>query len=165
VWVAYDPDTDITYVYDNYRVSGATPPTHVARINGANIQHKNKIPVVYPHDGDGREKGTGDALRLQYEMAGANIVAKFRNPDGGIKREPGILDMLTRMRSGRFKVFSSLKDWFSEYRRYHRKDGLIVAIDDDIMSATRYASGMVRTHGEPVTAGDPVNQWYRELDI
>jgi len=47
--------------------------------------------------------------------------------------------MLTRMQSGRLKVFDHLGDWFAELRMYHRKDGKIVKERDDIMSATRYA--------------------------
>jgi hypothetical protein len=63
----------------------------------------------------------------------------FNNPDGGNAVEPGIMDMLTRMQSGRLKVFDHLGDWFAELRMYHRKDGKIVKERDDIMSATRYA--------------------------
>ncbi|MNL49054.1 hypothetical protein D3C87_1719590 [compost metagenome] len=46
--------------------------------------------------------------------------------------------MLDRMMTGRFKVFSHLELWLSEYRTYHRKDGAIVKIDDDVISASRY---------------------------
>ncbi|KKK63096.1 hypothetical protein LCGC14_2997770, partial [marine sediment metagenome] len=42
-------------------------------------------------------------------------------------------------RTGKFKVFSNLSQWFEEKRLYHRKDGKIVAKYDDILSATRYA--------------------------
>jgi len=47
--------------------------------------------------------------------------------------------MLTRMEEGRFKVFSNLFDWFEERRQYHRKDGKVVDLREDLMSATRYA--------------------------
>ena len=50
------------------------------------------------------------------------------------------MDMLQRMQTGRFKVFNYLHPWFEELRMYHRKDGRIVKIHDDLMSATRYAS-------------------------
>ena len=49
------------------------------------------------------------------------------------------MEMLTRMEQGKFKVFNTLYDWFQEYRLYHRKDGKLVKIKDDLMSATRYA--------------------------
>jgi hypothetical protein len=41
-------------------------------------------------------------------------------------------------------VFRGLSDWFEEYRLYHRKDGLIVKLADDLLSATRYALMMRR---------------------
>jgi hypothetical protein len=53
--------------------------------------------------------------------------------------EPSIMEMLQRMETGRFKVFGHLEEWFKEFRAYHRKDGKIVPIKDDILCATRYA--------------------------
>ena len=47
------------------------------------------------------------------------------------------MDMLTRMQTGRFKVFRHLSDRFEEFRLYHRKDGKVVKEDDDLISATR----------------------------
>ena len=74
----------------------------------------------------------------------------FENPPalgekkGGNSVEAGIMDMLTRMEQGRFRVFNTLYDWFEEFRLYHRKDGKIVKIRDDLMSATRYATMSLR---------------------
>jgi hypothetical protein len=65
--------------------------------------------------------------------------------DGSFGVEAGIAELLTRMESGRFKVFAHLADWFEEFRLYHRKDGLIVKSNDDLMAATRYAM-MMRRH-------------------
>jgi len=42
------------------------------------------------------------------------------------------------------KVFAHLQDWFEEFRLYHRKDGLVVKMTDDLMSATRYGMMMRR---------------------
>ena len=52
--------------------------------------------------------------------------------------EAGVSEMLTRMETGRFKVFVHLNDWFEEFRLYHRKDGVIVKEFDDLLCATRY---------------------------
>ena len=49
------------------------------------------------------------------------------------------MDLLQRMEQDRIKVFSHLNDWWEEFRMYHRKDGKIVPIRDDLMAATRYA--------------------------
>ena len=64
----------------------------------------------------------------------------FENPNGGISVEPGVMDILQRMQTGRFKVFNYLNLWFEELRMYHRKEGKIIKVHDDLMSATRYAS-------------------------
>ena len=76
-------------------------------------------------------------------MAGTH----FTNPDGSISVEPGIQDMLTRFQTGRLKVFSHLGDWFEEYRMYHRKDGKVVRIRDDLMSASRYGVMSIGRYG------------------
>jgi Terminase RNaseH-like domain len=54
------------------------------------------------------------------------------------------MDMLTRMQTGRFKVFNHLTDWWEEFRLYHRKDGLVHKEGDDLMAATRNAIMMLR---------------------
>jgi hypothetical protein len=44
------------------------------------------------------------------------------------------------METGRLKVFDHLFAWFDEFNQYHRmENGKINPINDDIMSATRYA--------------------------
>jgi hypothetical protein len=60
--------------------------------------------------------------------------------------------MLTRMRDGRFKVSAHLTDWFEEFRSYHRKDGIIVKLSDDLLSATRIAV-TARRYGKAVDIG------------
>jgi hypothetical protein len=70
--------------------------------------------------------------------------------------------MLDRMRTGRFKVFSTCVEWFEEMRMYHRAPRKtdpttveIVKRDDDILSATRYAMMMLRAADtEPVHYDD-----------
>ncbi len=59
------------------------------------------------------------------------------------------------MRSGRLKVAAHLSEWFEEYRFYHRKDGQIVKIKDDLMSATRICVMMKRA-GRAVQLGSAV---------
>ncbi|MGC2071760.1 MAG: hypothetical protein WA694_10685, partial [Pseudolabrys sp.] len=51
--------------------------------------------------------------------------------------EAGLMDMLQRMESGRFKVFKHLNDFWEEFRLYHRRDGKVVKEGDDLMCATR----------------------------
>ena len=58
--------------------------------------------------------------------------------------QAGLMEMLTRMQTGRLKVFKHLNDWFEEFRLYDRKDGRVVKEGDDLMSATRYGIMMLR---------------------
>jgi hypothetical protein len=58
---------------------------------------------------------------------------------GSVSVEAGIMEMLDRMQTGRFKVFKHHLDWFSEFRLYHRREGRIFKADDHLLDATRYA--------------------------
>ncbi len=66
--------------------------------------------------------------------------------------EAGLMHMLDRMQTGRLRVAKHLQDWWEEFRLYHRKDGKVVAVGDDLMSATRYGVMMLRRAKEPPTA-------------
>jgi hypothetical protein len=70
--------------------------------------------------------------------------ARARRPKGAVSVEAGLMEMLDRMQTGRFKVFKHLNDWWEEYRLYHRKDGKVVKENDDLMAATRYGIMMLR---------------------
>jgi len=48
-----------------------------------------------------------------------------------------VQEMYDRMTTGRYKVAKHLKEWWEEFRIYHRKDGQIVKLQDDLMSASR----------------------------
>ena len=170
VWLAWDRDKDIIYVYDAYRVSKALPPMHASAIK----KRGGWVPVVWPHDGLNTDKASGIPLASQYRQEGLNLLSsKFSNPpgpnqkegQGGNGIEAGLFDMLTRMEEGRLKVFSNLQDWFEERRQYHRKDGKVVALRDDLMSATRYAAMSLRfssikpTPRKNVTKRQGLNNW------
>ena len=64
--------------------------------------------------------------------------------DKSVSVEAGLMVMLTRMQTGKLKVFKHLNDWWEEFRLYHRKDGRVVKDGDDLMCATRYALMMLR---------------------
>lgn len=146
VWIAYDEESDTVYVYDTYAKSGANPALHASAIR----QRPHAIPVAWPKDGLQHDKGSGVKLADWYRDEGVNMLPKFfENPPsldgkGGQNVEPGLTVMFHRMETGRFKVFSFLTDWFKEFRSYHRKDGKVIPINDDLMSATRYAAQSLR---------------------
>lgn len=147
VWLRWDRDNDIIYVTDEYRKRTETVAYHATVINS-----RPAYPVVWPHDGLKHEVGAGVSLADQYRMHGVNMLpGHFSNPPapgekggGNYKVEPGVNALLERMQSGRFKVFNTCVSWFEEFRMYHRDEGRIVAINDDLMAATRYAAQSLR---------------------
>lgn len=143
VFCALDPEGDGTfYVYDCYKAPGETPVYHAAAMH----KHPRWIPNAWPHDGMIRDKGSGTALKDLYRKQGLYMLREHAHyPDErGNHVEPGLIEMLEWMKTGRFKVFSNLPQWFEEKRLYHRKDGQLVKMQDDIMSATRMAFIMRR---------------------
>lgn len=146
--LAWDRDADCIYVTKCYRAKEATPVIHAAA-----LKPWGNIPWAWPHDGLQHDKGSGEQLAAQYRAQGLTMLPdKATHPPkdgeeegtGGNGVEAGLMDMLDRMQSGRWKVFSHLEDWFDEFRLYHRKDGKVVKEYDDILSASRYALMMKR---------------------
>lgn len=139
--LSWDRDNDIVYVTAVYRQREATPVIHAAAIKGWG----DWLPVAWPHDGLQHDKGSGKTLASQYAAQGLDMLptnAQFE--DGGNGLEAGISEMLTRMQTGRWKVFSTCGEWFEEFRLYHREKGLIAKERDDIISASRYGMMMLR---------------------
>jgi hypothetical protein len=138
---AWDKDSDIFYVIAEYAERQQTPIIHAAAIK----PWGEWIPCAWPHDGLQHDKGSGEELAGQYRRQGLNVLPEHAtHAEGGFGLEAGISEMLDRMKTGRFKVFSNLTGWFAEKRGYHRKQGLIVKERDDLLSATRVAIMMRR---------------------
>jgi phage terminase large subunit-like protein len=138
---AYDPDSDCFYVRACVKEREMSATEFSVIINRTN----GWIPVAWPHDGLNHEKGSGKQLKENYIECGVNMLhdrATFENGTNNV--EPGLADILDRMRTGRFKVFSTCSKWLEEFRLYHRKDGKIVKVNDDALDATRYAVMMLR---------------------
>ncbi len=159
VWYAWDRDTDTIYVYDCHRLREQTPLVHAAAINARGPW----IPVAWPHDGLQHDKGSGKAIANQYRTHGCNMLRDHathppkigeKEGSGGFGVEAGVMEMLDRMQTGRYKVFNNLNDWFEEFRMYYRKDGLIDPKGDDLMSASRVASMMIRHAKTKVTRNE-----------
>lgn len=140
--LAHDTESDIVYVTKAYRVREKSPAHHAIALK----PWGSWLPWAWPHDGR-RETmdGAGVALSKQFSDEGLAMLGTHAQfSDGSNTVEPGLMDMLDRMQTGRFKVFRNLNDWFEEFRLYHRKDGLVVKEADDLMAATRYALMMLR---------------------
>lgn len=140
VELVWDKDTDTIYVTKEFRASETTPEGAAVT-----IRPWGKYPFSWPHDGYQHDKGSGKQLSAQYASAGILMLDDHATHEGGGNGvEAGLMEMLDMMRSGRFKVFSTCTDWFEEFLLYHRKDGKVVKLVDDLMAATRYALMMKR---------------------
>lgn len=140
-WLAWDRDNDVIYVTDCWSVREQTPAQHAPLIIGRG----KWIPVAWPHDGLQHDKGSGEQLAQQYKDYGVNMLherATFEDGTNGV--EAGVMEMLERMQQGRWRVFKTCEPWLREFKLYHRKDGLIVKKNDDVISASRYAMMMRR---------------------
>lgn len=139
--LAWDRDFDRIYVTKGYRESGQIPLIH----SGALKPWGAWIPCAWPHDGLQHDKGSGMQLKEQYASHGLNMLHEHAtHPEGGFGVEAGIAEILERMQTDRFKVFSTLDQWFEEFRMYHRLDGKIVKEREDLLDSTRVAVMMMR---------------------
>lgn len=139
-WLAWDRDADTVYVTDCYRAKEQPVAIHAAAIKA-----RGGWPVAWPHDGLQHDKGSGVALAEQYRKLGLDMLperAQFEDGSNGV--EAGVSLMLDMMLEGRLKVASHLGDVFEELRMYHRDNGKIVKVDEDLLSAIRYGLMMLR---------------------
>lgn len=142
--LAWDRDNDTIYVTAEYAQREATPVIHAAAIK----PWGEWLPVAWPHDGlqhKVSDKASAEQLKTLYANQGLKMLAEMAtHPGGGNGLEAGVMDMLDRMKTGRWKVFATCGRWLQEFRLYHRVDGLIVKERDDVISASRYAYMMRR---------------------
>lgn len=147
-WVnlAWDRDQDIVYLTNEYRKSEETPDMAAVAIKRWHIgEARWPIPAMWPHDGYQHDKGSGLELASQYRAEGVAMhPLHATHESGGFGTEAGVMELLDRMRQGRFKIFPGCSQWIDEFRMYHRKEGKIVKERDDLMSATRIGIMMLR---------------------
>jgi phage terminase large subunit-like protein len=163
--LAWDKDSDAVYVVLGIRMADALPLQHAAAMKAVLNGWGRKIPVAWPQDATQRREFEGrlEPLAKVYKAHGLNMASHHATfADGSNSTELGILQMQERFASARLKVFASCTEWFEEYRQYYRKDGQIVKIRDDLMSATRVGVMALR-HARPVLF-DPHRPGYRVGD-
>ncbi len=138
--LAWDRDSDIVYLTRDYRQRQATPILHAAALKPWGTW----MPWAWPHDGN-NDTAAGENLATQYRAQGLKMLPERATfLDGSNSVEAGLMDMLDRMQTGRFKAFRTCGAWLEERRLYHRKDGKVVKERDDTISASRYALMMLR---------------------
>lgn len=146
VFMCWDRDNDVVYIYDAFYVKKPTPIKVAGVVRSRHPHLIDWVPVSWPHDAlkasGGNEKG---AVKDLHQAQGMQMLSKqATHRDGGNSVEAGILDMQQGFENGTLQVAKHLDEWFDEYRMYHREDGKIVKLRDDMMSATRYGKMMLR---------------------
>jgi phage terminase large subunit-like protein len=135
VLCCWDRDADCIYVMHAIRMLGLAA-NHVAAMK----QHPRwQAPVAWPHDGGkGGSIISGDSIAKTYAKLGLNMRPTHATfPTGGFQFENGIDEMQNRFAGERLKVAGHLSNVFDEYLGYHRIDGLVNKVDDDLLSAIR----------------------------
>jgi phage terminase large subunit-like protein len=143
VTVTQDPATKVFYLIDEYSERKQTVPTHSI---GIRAMGGDRIPCQFPHDAFKHDAGgSGKQFIKLYEDQGVNALPMtFSNPPtadgkaGGNGVEYGLHWMLTKMQEGKLKVFSTLRKWLQEKDTYHRVDGKLIKLNDDLQAASRY---------------------------
>lgn len=142
--IAWDRDSDVVYVTRVWRKKVEEASEHAEAINETGTW----IPVAWPHDGENRQKGVGAKLKDHYIKYGVRLLSKsarYKAETGGSQPvEPIVMEIQERAKNGGFKVFSTCREFFEEYRNYHRKDGKIVDRRDDVLKAAFYGVMMKR---------------------
>lgn len=126
---AFDRETQTWYFYKEHYRSHAEPPVHAQGIQSAGAWIPGRIDPA----ANGRTQVDGRQLIEVYKGLGLDI----ENADNGV--EAGITTMWNLLTTGKLKVFSSLRNFFTEYRMYRRNaKGQIVKKNDHLMDAGRY---------------------------
>lgn len=140
VLMLWDKDADVIHVHHTYRVRDALPIQHADAIKRV----AGEVPIAWPNDGNIR-RDDGKPMADHYRRHGVRMLDSHATwPDGSISTEAGIMEIDEREKSGRIKYANHLSDLLEERRLYHRKDGQIVKVKDDLMSALRVAVMMKR---------------------
>ncbi len=153
VLMAWDRDDDTWYVLATYRAADELPLVHTEAIRSI----ASEVPVAWPHDGHRRDPGSGATLAALYKKLDLRMLPTHAHfPQKGFSTEAAVMEMQQRFQKsggpGGLRVRADLVDFFQEYRGYHRKDGLIVKVRDDLLSACMKAL-MMRRHAKVVPLG------------
>jgi phage terminase large subunit-like protein len=147
IWGALDRETDTVYLYREHYRGQAEPVIHAEAIKAPGAW----IPGVIDPACMGSGQIDGRNLMEMYRELGLDL-------DTAVNAvESGIFDVWERLSAAKLKVFDTLPNWLSEFRKYHRDEkGKIVKADDHLMDCTRYlvVSGIKRMKTAPLPESD-----------
>ncbi len=130
----WDRDNDVVHVHAAYRARDTLSIVHAAALK----RLAAGVPVFWPKDGADRDPHGGGTLADGYRKHGLLMHSMHAHwPDKSLSTDAGIQEWDEREKTGRIKFAAHLAELLEERRFYHRKEGLIVKIRDDILSAVR----------------------------
>jgi len=131
VWLAWNREDDVVYVYSVYKQGQREPASHVQGIHARGPW----IAGVIDPSSVGKGQLDGKKLMDEYVNLGLNLAAANNAV------EAGIFSVWSRLVSGRLKIFKSCVPLLNEFRLYRRDENGKVADkqDDHLMDALRYA--------------------------
>lgn len=149
--IAYDVESDCLYVTHEYKDKSNSPAVHCAALKSWG----EDLKFFWPHDGM-RQWGDSGPVANVYRAGGLKMHFEHSTfAEGGYSPEAAAIEVLTRMQTGRFKVFEHLAGLFHEISTYHRKDGRLVKINDDLLSAVFKCVMMLRFARTPAPTNLP----------
>jgi hypothetical protein len=140
--IAWDRENDVVYVLETYRAADELPLVHSEALRRIAAE----VPVAWPHDGHRRDPGSGQQLASLYKKLDLKMLPTHAHwpSNGGISTEAAVMEIQQREQEGRIRYREDLGDILGERRQYHRKDGLLVKVRDDLLSALMKALMMKR---------------------
>lgn len=135
LWGAWDEDSDTIYFYSEHYVGLQEPAVHVDAFRRR--PGGRKIPCII--DPSGANQNDGKRTKQFYAEAMHALNPDWPIVDAQKSITTGIMEVYSRMTSGRLKIFSTCRNWFTEFRQYHRDDhGKIAPTPDHLMDDSRY---------------------------
>jgi len=139
IWRALNPDTRVSYLYDEYYRGEADPTVH-----GAAIRRRGAwIPGRIDPAARGRGQSDGKKMLKLYREAiyGEDFVGQRLLGLAANAVESGIYDTLMALSQGTLKVMKHrCPNWIAERRLYRRNEkGQVIKKNDHAMDAGRYA--------------------------
>lgn len=144
VWGARDPDTGIIYLYSEHYLGKTAPAIHASAIRARGDWIMGAVDPAGDKQIANQEDGR--TLFQMYLAEDLHLVKAKNTPEAAIHKINQMLE------SGQLKVFSSLKNWLSEYRIFRRNEkGQVIKSNDHLMDATMYLimTGMDHADIEP----------------
>lgn len=130
VFLAFDRDNDIVYIYKDYSVTEKTAAQHAYSLMMMGAEWMQGVCDPAVNQGSQRD---GERLLDDYTRAGLKL-NKSR-----YAKELAVDTVLERIRTGRFKVFNTCRRFMDEWRGYSRDDkGKIMKGNDHIMNALEF---------------------------